>query len=78
MAFAEGLSMGSCLREERGFVKGNGFKQVLSLLTSDFIIDESSALNKNLSLVAVDEHHTIETCQNTLTFNIYSANLSEI
>ena len=42
----------------REFVKGNGFKQVV----------ESSILNKNLSLILVYEHHTVETCQNIPTF----------
>ena len=32
------------------------------------MIDKSSVLN--LSLIDVDEHHTVETCQNTPTFNL--------
>ena len=41
-------------------------------MSSDFrfMIDESSVLNKNLSLIVVDERHTVETCQNTPKFNL--------
>ena len=34
------------------------------------MIDESSVLNKNLSLIVVKERHTVETFQNTPTFNL--------
>ena len=69
------ISMGSCLRGEREFVKGNGFKQILShyfcrtssVFWLQTLIDKSTVLNKNLSLIVVDEHHTVETCQNTAT-----------
>ena len=76
---AKRLSMGSCLREERQFVKGKWLQtsieplflqNKLCPLTSDFMIDESSVLNKNLSLIVVDERYTVETCQNTVTFNL--------
>ena len=34
------------------------------------MIDESTVLNKNLSLMVVDEHDNVETCQNTATFTL--------
>ena len=34
------------------------------------MIDELSVLNKNLSLIVVEEHHTVETCQNSPIFNL--------
>ena len=34
------------------------------------MIDEPAILNKNLSLIVVDEHHTVKTCQHTHTFNL--------
>ena len=50
----------------------NKDRQVHPSFMKDFIfmIDESSVLSKNLSLIVVDERHTVETCQNTPKFNL--------